>query len=129
MLPVYFLGVRLEPSHPAEQAQERFLKHGVPETEVAGVEIGEDTDEGAAQCENDCRHARTVPGIDAAVCQDDLGIRVGGDEFFGEAGAGQVGDGGAVAEQLVPVGAGEGGPWLKFLASSASFHMAQSSGL
>ena len=86
MLPVYFLAIRLEPSQPAERAQEHFLKHGVPETEVAGVEVGEDTDGGAAQRGNDCRHARVASGIDVAVCHDDLGVRVGGDESFGEAG-------------------------------------------
>lgn len=49
-----------------------------------------------------------VPFVEVAADEDDFGFRVGGDELGREADGGQVADGGAVAEELVPFGAAEG---------------------
>lgn len=49
-----------------------------------------------------------MPGVDVARGQDDLGLGVRGDEVGGEGGGGPAAHGLAVAEEAVPVAAGEG---------------------
>lgn len=51
---------------------------------------------------------RPVPVVEIAADQHHFGVRVGGEQLGREADGRHVADGGAVAEQLVPVGAAEG---------------------
>lgn len=79
MLSVYLLATRLEPVRPSKVPFEYLPEHGQAEPEEVVVEVGEGEEEAIAQCGDDGRHARVVPGVDVAVRQDDLGVRVCGD--------------------------------------------------
>lgn len=79
MPPVYLLAIGLEPVRPAEVRLEHLPHHWSPEAEEVVVEVCKRAEKAVAYRGQHGHYAGMVSGVDVAVRQNHLGLRVRGD--------------------------------------------------